>query len=158
MVIEEKELKQTYNLAKKQNTSSYLIERPQISGKNSIVEQEFNNKVAILEEDFALSVLLSTSLSLKGFNAKKLSTIEEIEDYKPALIILDTGDDEQNFAKLELCKTIKSNNSKIKIISTSIFHNKEKIMNAGADIYLPKPYNIQTLTDWAEVAIKEFNK
>ena len=152
------ELKQAYNLAKKQNTSSYLIERPQISGKNSIVEQEFNNKVAILEEDFALSVLLSTSLSLKGFNAKKLSTIDEIEDYKPALIILDTGDDEQNFAKLELCKTIKSNNSKIKIISTSIFHNKEKIMNAGADIYLPKPYNIQTLTDWAEVAIKEFNK
>ena len=151
------ELKQAYNLAKKQNTSSYLIERPQISGKNSVIEKEFNNKIAILEEDNALSVLLSTTLSLKGFNAKKMSTIEEVVQYNPALIILDTGDNKENFAKLELCKTIKTNNSKIKIISTSIFHNKEKIMNAGADIYLPKPYNIQTLTDWAEVAIKEFN-
>ena len=115
---------------------------------------EFQNSAKILSGKFALENIPN---ELKGFNAKKMSTIEEVVQYNPALIILDTGDNKENFAKLELCKTIKTNNSKIKIISTSIFHNKEKIMNAGADIYLPKPYNIQTLTDWAEVAIKEFN-
>lgn len=150
------ELKQAYNLAKKENTSSYLIERPQLSGKDSVVQQEFNNRIVIMENDNALSLLLTTTLGLKGYVAETLSEIEEIKTYNPALIILDTGE-EESLAGLEICKQVKQINSKIKVITTSIYHNKEQIMNAGSDIYLPKPYNIDTLNRWVDLAIKEFN-
>ena len=145
-----------HNLAKKENTSSYLIERPQLSGKDSVVQQEFNNRIVIMENDNALSLLLTTTLGLKGYVAETLSEIEEIKTYNPALIILDTGE-EESLAGLEICKQVKQINSKIKVITTSIYHNKEQIMNAGSDIYLPKPYNIDTLNRWVDLAIKEFN-
>jgi len=151
------ELNQAYNIAKQKGTSSYLIERPQISGLNSIIEKEFNNRISILEKDNALAFLLITTLGLKGYAAKICSTMDEILNSKPALVILDAGESE-NMPELNLCRQIKDLNSKIKIITTSIYHSKEQILNAGSDIYLPKPYNIDTLTYWAEMAIKEFNE
>ena len=150
------ELKHVYNITKNKNTSSYLIERPQISGKNAVIENEFNNKIIIMEPDNALSLLLSTTLELKGYSTQQFESIEEIENYKPALIILDTG--VKNIpSRIEFCKKIKNINPRIKIITTSIYHEKEDILKAGSDIYLPKPYNIETLTNWVDNAIKEFN-
>lgn len=150
------ELKQAYNLAKNKSTSNYLIERPQISAKNSTIQKEFNNKILIFEKDEALSLLLSTTLGLKGYATKNFENFETIKDFEPALIIFDTGESIDNNS-LSICKDIKKYNSKIKIITTSIFHDKENILNAGADIYLPKPYSIDTLAKWVNSAIKEFN-
>jgi len=150
------ELKQAYNLAKKNGTSSYLIERPQISGINSVMEQPFNNRITVLEKDSALAFLLTTTLGLKGYAAEKGETIEEIKKQNPAVVILDVSKSE-TLQELSLCKEIKNTNAKIKIITTSIYHSKEQIMNAGSDIYLPKPYNIDTLAHWVELAIKEYN-
>ena len=150
------ELQQAYNLAKQKKTSSFLIERPKLSGKNSIIEKEFNNRISVFERDNALSLLLTTTLGLKGYAAEKCTSIEEIQNLKPAVVILDTGSDE-SMKELNICKKIKELNSQIKVITTSIYHSKEKILNAGADIYLPKPYNIETLINWTELSIKEFN-
>ncbi len=151
------ELNQAYSLAKQKGTSSYLIERPQLSGLNSVIEKDFNNKITIFEKDSALALLLTTTLGLKGYAAKVCTSIDEITNSKPALVILDAGENE-NLTDLKLCKQIKDLDAKIKIITTSIYHSKEQILNAGSDIYLPKPYNIETLTYWAETAIKEFNE
>ncbi len=151
------ELNQAYSLAKQKGISSYLIERPQLSGLNSVIEKEFNNKITIFEKDSALALLLTTTLGLKGYAAKVCTSIDEITNSKPALVILDAGENE-NLTDLKLCKQIKDLDAKIKIITTSIYHSKEQILNAGSDIYLPKPYNIETLTYWAEMAIKEFNE
>lgn len=151
------ELNQAYNLAKKKDTSSYLIERPKISGTGSVVTKEFNNKIVIKEQDEALSLLLATTLGLKGYSTVNFDKIESIESYNPALVILDTGEDKE-MKDLEFCKKIKEINPKIRIITTSIYHSKESILNAGSDIYLPKPYNMNTLSKWVELAIKEFNE
>ena len=151
------ELKQAYNLAKQKGTSAYLIERPQLSGKNSVIEKEFNNKITIFEKDSALALLLTTTLGLKGFAAEKCESLDEIKNINPAVVILDASDSE-DLTELNLCKQIKKINSQIKVITTSIYHSKEQIMNAGSDIYLPKPYNIDTLIHWTEISIKEFNK
>ena len=134
-----------------------MIERPQISGTGSVVIKEFNNKIVIKEQDEALSLLLSTTLSLKGYSTVNFDNIESIKNYNPALVILDTGEDKE-MKDLEFCKKIKEENPKIKIITTSIYHSKESILNAGSDIYLPKPYNMNTLAKWVELAIKEFNE
>ena len=44
-----------------------------------------------------------------------------------------------------------------KIIVTSIIHDKELVLNTGADLYLPKPYEIPQLIKWVDSFIKEFN-
>lgn len=150
------ELRQIYEIAKKNNKSSYLIEHPKLSGSNSIVEKKFNNKIAILEEDNALSLLLTTALNLKGYETEIISENFDIEKFLPALVIIDTGNDE-SLKGLNFCKKIKKNYPDIKTITTSIFHDKETIMNAGTDIYLPKPYTIDSLLKWVNLAIKEFN-
>lgn len=151
------ELKQVYNIARQKGVSSYLIERPQISGKNSVVEKEYNNRVIIMEKDMALALLLKTALELRGYETQNCQTLEELNTINPALVILDVSDNE-NLPELDICCKIKGNNSKIKVITTSIYHSKEQILNSGADVYLPKPYTIDTLMNWAESAIKEYNK
>lgn len=149
-------LNETLKLVGISNKSNYLIQRQQLSGENSVIEKTYNNKVLIIEKDEALSLLISTNLSLKGFKVKYLNEIDNINNYNPALVIIDSGED-IFLSNLNICKKIKSENKLIKIIATSIFHDQENILNKGADIYLPKPYDVDSLLQWVDVAIKEYN-
>lgn len=150
------ELRQTYSLAKGGSKSNYLVRRQQLAGKDSVIQPDFNNRVLILEKDEALELLISTALELKGYKTNTLKDIKSIQTFNPSVVILDTGED-STMPGLELCKEIKNLNSRIKILATSIFHEKEAVLNCGADIYIPKPYNIETLEKWVEVTVKEFN-
>ena len=82
----------------------------------------------------------------------KISKIEE----PPALIILDAGEVE-TLEGLSHCKALKSDNrfADSKIILTSVLHDKELILNCGADLYLPKPYELSTLIKWVDTLLKE---
>ena len=77
----------------------------------------------------------------------------------PALIIIDAGDLEKRNG-LNLCYKLKQHKDfqNSKIIVTSIIHDKELVLNAGADLYLPKPYEISNLIKWVDLFIKEFNQ
>ena len=44
--------------------------------------------------------------------------------------------------------------SNTKFIVTSNIHNKTEILDAGADLYLPKPYEISDLVCWVEYFLK----
>lgn len=158
---------QIHNLAKKPSISSYAIERPKIGAVNSIQVNEFNNKVWVLEEDEALSYLLSTTINLQGYDVETLSNTQTIGTLAssefafkkpPAVIIIDAGSIE-NMLGLEICKNLKNDTRFIdsKIIVTSILHDKELILDSGADLYLPKPYELLTLMHWIKIFIKEFN-
>ena len=142
----------TKNMAYLPFKSNYLIERPKITAENAILEKEYNKKIAIIEADEAMNLLLSTILNLQGFD------IVDKND-NPAVIILDAGEAE-NKDGLLFCEQLKQNEKykNSKIIVTSVFHNKETILNSGADLYLPKPYEVPQLIKWVELFIKEFNR
>lgn len=161
---------QTRNLSKKPFGSSYAIERPKLSASDSVLEKQFNNKVWILEEDDALSFLLSTTFELQGYDVETLENPQAIgillstfTPTPPAVVIIDAGQlktpSETTLTGLEICKTLKNNENFVntKIIVTSIFHDKELILNSGADLYLPKPYELSTLMHWVKIFIQEFN-
>ena len=38
-------------------------------------------------------------------------------------------------------------------VTTLVIHDKELILNSGADLYLPKPYELSVMFGW----IKKFN-
>lgn len=160
-------LQQTHNLAQKPSGSSYAIERPKISAIGAIFDREFNNKVWILEEDEALSLLLSTAIELQGYEVETLSNTQTIGtlassdisfSYAPAVIVIDAGSAETMLG-LDICKNLKEDERFInsKIIVTSVLHDKELVLNSGADLYLPKPYELLTLMNWIKTFIKEFN-
>ena len=147
-------LSRIHRLAKMSAKSNYLIERPQISGE--IAENiTCTNKIAISEKDEALKTLLKTILDLQGYEAIIVENPQNSE-FEPALWILDAGEND-NQDGLKLCSDIKQNPKfcDTKIILTSIIHDKETALNCGADLYLPKPYEISALIQWVEKILGE---
>lgn len=153
-------LEQLHDLADLPDKSNYIIDRPQITGKNSVITPAYNNKIFIYETDEALCTLLNTILKLQGFQTVIMNQyrVPKKSDI-PALIIVDAGDLEKKNG-LNLCYKLKQSEDfrNTKIIVTSIIHDKELILNTGADLYLPKPYDISTLIKWIDNLMKEFNK
>lgn len=148
-----------HNMADEPNRSNYLMERPKLEGQNSVLEKEYNNKVLIFEPDEALGVLLHTILNLQGYDAEIVNEYELPQDSAvPALMIVDAGDLEKKNG-LNLCYKLKQQGDfkNSKIIVTSIIHDKELVLNTGADLYLPKPYEIPHLIKWVNNFIKEYN-
>lgn len=158
---------QTHNLAKRPSGSSYAVERPKLGATNAVLKHEFNNKIWVMEEDEALSLLLSTTIGMQNFAVETLNytqtigtlaTSEVSFSSAPAVIIIDAGNVE-TLLGLDICKTLKEDKKfqNSKIIVTSVLHNKELVLNSGADLYLPKPYDLLTLMRWIKTFVKEVN-
>ena len=94
--------------------------------------------------------MLRTTLELQGYDV--ISDIEELKEVKPAIILIDSGNDMKG---LELCAGLKkkSEYAKTTIIVTSVRHDKTVVLNSGADLYIPKPYEIATIIKWVEYFI-----
>ncbi len=146
---------QIHNMADLPSKSNYLIERPRISAENAISSDGKKN-IFIIEEDDAMSLLLTTILDLQGYNARVTKNYTA-EETIPSLIILDAGDAD-TLKGIEICKSIRNNPDfdKTKIIVTSVYHDKEMILNAGADLYIPKPYDISGLIKWVETLLLSY--
>lgn len=138
------------NLARIPSGSNYVIERIKLSGDGSIVEDKPNKSIYIKEKDDSLNYLIRTALELQGYDI--LSELNETS--QPSVIIMDSGDD---LSELELLRKIRTipNFSETRIIVTSTVHNKSAILDSGADLYLPKPYEISDLIRWVEYFIRK---
>lgn len=137
--------------------SNYLMERAKIAADGAVYEKSYNNKITVVEKDDAMTLLLTTILGMQGYDVKIHDFFEETREI-PAIIILDAGDSEDKKG-LELSGQIKNNPKykDTKLIITSIYHDKELVLDTGADLYLPKPFEISTLVKWVEVFMNEVN-
>jgi len=144
-------LQRIKQLAKLPSKSNYIIDRPKISGQTDN-SAKYNKKIVVLENDSALELLLRTTLELQGYDI----LTEYESDTIPAIFIIDSG---ENMNNLQICTKIKNNKAFVhsKIIMTSNHHDKSAILNAGADLYLPKPYELSALIKWVEYFMKEIN-
>ena len=152
-------LLQIHSMANLPAASNYLMERPQITGQNSVKTPLFNKKVLIIEPDESMKLLLDTIFKIQGYDADVIYDAGMITNYNtPAVIVLDAGNVD-NLAGIDICKKLKKldNYKNTKFIMTSIIHDKELILDSGADLYIPKPYDISTLVKWVETFIKEVN-
>ncbi len=138
--------------AKNPNGSSYLVDRIRIAGENSVKSDNYKNIIYINEQDEALSLLLRTNLELQGYDI--IENVDEESPQQPKIMILDSGD---NLENLELCKELKQKTNFVntKIIVTSSKHDKISVLDSGADLYLPKPYELSELLTWVRKFISE---
>lgn len=152
----------TCKLAKLTAGSSYVVERAKISAQDSVMNKEFNNKILIIEPDEALNFLLKTTGEMQGYEVATVTEYENslsmLKSFAPALIILDAGDAE-SLEGLNLCQKIKKDDKckNTKVIVSSVVHDKKLVLNTGADLYLPKPYELLGLFNRIESLIKEYN-
>lgn len=147
------------NLVKYQIGSGWLIDRPLISGEENIQISDKKNYVLVIESDAALAYLLTTTLEMQGYKVDATSNRQEaiklIDANTPDLVLIDAvlpGDD-----GWEICSYIKTNNqmSRTKIIMATVLHDKEKAFTAGADLYIPKPYELMFLHKWISKLIQD---
>ena len=146
-----------HSLADLPSKSNYLIERAKLSALDSVQEKNFNKKITVVEKDDAMNLLISTILDMQGYDVNTFENFDENSSV-PAIIILDAGDALEK-SGLEICRKIKKNPKfkNTKLIITSVFHDKELVLDTGADLYLQKPFEISSLIKWVEVFMKEAN-
>lgn len=140
-------------IARAPQGSNYAIDRLQISGNFSRENLTTNNnQIFINEADSSLALLLKTSLELQGYNV--IENIDPNNPIQPKILIIDSNND---LSGLKVCKRLKEKMNFVnsKIIMTSSQHNKQEILSAGADLYLPKPYEITDLIRWVEYFIRK---
>jgi|GEM_PF-391198 len=139
-----------HRLSKSRSGSYWISDRPKIQRTDLEVDDP-KKKILIVENDAALSYLLITTLEMQGYNAESINssehTIDMIEKINPALVVFDTSNENAE-KELEICRTIKQNYSNIKVIVSTVDCNKEKVLDAGVDLYIPKPYELMVLFSW----------
>ncbi len=131
------------------DVSSYVIDRMKLKGEVSNYCE--NKEVIVFEPDSSLAYLLKNICELDGIKITTVSNISEFnkiyETCRPKVVLLDWASDDNC---LEIAKKISDDG--IKLIFSSSYLNKSEILKAGADLYLPKPYEVQEVLDW----IKKF--
>ncbi len=146
-------------LCKSSKESCYMIDRPKLGGEVS--ENTVKNRVMIMEPDSALNLLLTTSLNMQGFEVLSCEDyntfLSEFENFLPDVLILDYGNEHKKQG-LSVLDNLKER-AKIsgfglpRVIFSTTIQDKKNILSKGADFYLPKPYEIDTLLDWVKKLI-----
>ena len=146
-------------LCKDSKESCYIIDRPKLYGEVSSINPK--NKVMIMEPDPSLSCLLNVNLEMQGYEIKACENYDNFMDeylnFVPNILILDYGTKEEKQG-LNILNTLRTHLSKIglecpKIIFSTTIQDKKNIFSKGADVYLPKPYDINTILDWVKKLI-----
>ncbi len=142
--------------------SGYMVEHPKISAIDSVTQKSYNNRVMVVETDDALNLLLKTTAQMQGYEVFTVDNFEciqeNVSEFSPAVLVLDAGTVE-GLEGLEVCKKLKNDEkfADIKIILSTVIHDKKLVLDAGADLYLPKPYEIVNIFNWVEKLLKDYN-
>lgn len=111
--------------------------------------------VLVVETDAALAYLLKTTLSMEGY---AVDVVNNVEDARAALsekalarrihlAILDAIIHEEETGLL-LASEIHRQYPEIRIICTSSLNNQQRVLQAGAHLYLPRPFELSNLFLW----------
>lgn len=115
-------------------------------------------RVLVVEDDKEIRALVKSSLEVEGFEVLTAVSIGEaqrmISNAKPELIILDLGLPDGD--GVELVHSVRKEQNLPIIIISARDHEAQKIrlLDAGADDYLSKPFGVQELLARIRVALR----
>lgn len=148
------ELNELIKLCTNPDTSVYVINRIRLNG--TVTKQKKKNKVLILELDSSLSYLLKSVCELNNIEAQIAPNEKEFNNiyktFNPDVVLLD-WDEKRKTNYIKLAQKIAKD--KVKLIFSSAYLNKKEILKTGADLYIPKPYEIDDMIDWIEKFLNE---
>lgn len=138
--------------------NTWLIEAPKLEGKTTehgIPTQKEDCPILVVESDAALAFLLQTIFQMSGYPVETVSNISDAQrvltNTAVRTVIIDAlleGDSPDSPSGLTLCQDIRERFPEMIIICASTLHQREQILKAGADLYLPKPFELVQLLSW----------
>ncbi|MDX2105506.1 MAG: response regulator [Candidatus Melainabacteria bacterium] len=112
-----------------------------------------DRKILVVEPDGAMACLLQEILSLEGYMVEvtnsAMDALEMAKIEQPDLILLEStlSASERQMDGWSLCKALKDDESlhKIWVVMATSHPDQLKALEAGADLYLPKPFDMPSL-------------
>ena len=113
---------------------------------------ERTTRILVVEPDGAMACLLQETLALEGYFVQVTSSADdalELARYQPHpdLILLESNLTGRKLDGWKLCRALKSDEelSKIWIVMATSHPDQSLALEAGADLYLPKPFDMPSL-------------
>lgn len=137
-------------LAKSKNGSDWVSDRLRIATSDQ-AQGDKRIKILVVEPDASMSLLLRDTLEMEGYFVEVAHTPKEgwtlISTNRPELILLEADAISDEFDGWELTKKVKQDPSLagIWIVTTTRSPDHAKALECGADLYLPKPYELHVL-------------
>ncbi|OGS09173.1 MAG: hypothetical protein A2270_06610 [Elusimicrobia bacterium RIFOXYA12_FULL_51_18] len=133
-----------------------FLEKNSMPVPELLIQASGKKKILVVEDDEKFLKLVVKALkafknyesltATDGFQAGQL-----VEGHSPDLVVLDIMLPDINGFKV--CELIKARNKKTKVIAITGYDSediKKRIMGAGADAYLIKPFQFKTLFEYVE--------
>ena len=108
-------------------------------------------KILIVEPDASMSLLLRDTLEMEGYMVDVAHSSNEawqlINNWRPELILLEVDISSDGLDGWELTKKVKQdpNLAGIWLVMTTKNPDHHTALDCGADLYLPKPFELQFL-------------
>ncbi|MEB3245016.1 MAG: response regulator [Vampirovibrionales bacterium] len=146
-------------LASQLPQSTWISDRFKLTGGTQATSQaadiaETLNKpptVLVVESDAALAFLLKTTLEMGGYKVETANNPAEVRELTKTkairLVVMDSlilGEP----VGWNLCQELKHDNPHTLVILISTLHDRDKAMMVGADLYMPKPFELLPLLNW----------
>ncbi|MCA9800428.1 MAG: response regulator [Cyanobacteria bacterium HKST-UBA02] len=144
-------------MAKEKNESFWYAEKKPTPGEASpdiSVEIETSrtlSRILVVEPDGAMACLLQETLSLEGYVVEVTSSADDALEMakfeRPDLILLESNLSDRQMDGWKLCKKLKEDEklSKIWVVMATSHPDQSRALEAGADLYLPKPFDMPSL-------------
>lgn len=123
-----------------------------------MVNQDGKRNILVVDDEAQITRVLKTTLSSQGYGVRTAAdgkqALREMESWSPDLVITDLR--MPNMGGLELCRAIRSE-SRVPIIVLSVKGEetiKVEVLDAGADDYITKPFNVNELLARVRAALR----
>ncbi|WP_373532777.1 response regulator [Vampirovibrio sp.] len=156
---------QMKTLARMRPGSGWQSDRLRLAGSQEAVSLSVKPGILVMETDAALAYLLKTTLEMEGYTVDLASNPEDARvrlserpDHQGfRLVILDALVNEAETG-LRLAEEIRQRYPAIIIICASSLHNRQRVLQAGVDLYLPRPFELSSLFSWIHRLLGEGGK
>ncbi|MDZ4835339.1 MAG: response regulator [Candidatus Melainabacteria bacterium] len=124
------------------------------------VETQNAGRILVVEPDGAMACLLQETLSLEGYTVEVTSSADDALSMArfepPDLILLESNLSDRKMDGWKLCSMLKSDEvlCKIWVVMATSHPDQSKALEAGADLYLPKPFDIPSLLNEVSLLLK----
>ncbi len=144
------------SLAQRSVSNNWISETAKLAGNtdNTAIPTKETPHVLVVEPDDALAFLLQSTLEMQGFTVDWAQNAPKALEYAtatpPTLVLMDvvleggTAHDDAPEG-WQLCQTLKTVHPAATVIMLATIHDRHKAMQSGADIYLPKPFELIAL-------------
>lgn len=137
-------------LAKSKNGSDWVSDRLRLATADAS-QADKRIKILVVEPDASMSLLLRDTLEMEGYAVEVSHSPKEawglMQSWRPELILLECEAETDNFDGWDLSKKIKHDPflAGIWLVMSTKNPDHAKALDCGADLYLPKPYELHIL-------------